>query len=42
MPVGTVIPAVADVLHSTLTKSRRKLVMASHQVECPDGMGVCQ
>jgi hypothetical protein len=29
MPVGTVIPAVADVLHSTLTKSRRKLVMAS-------------
>src|SRR5207342_2892945 len=29
MPVGTIIPAVADVLHSTLTKSRRKLVMAS-------------
>lgn len=29
MPVGTIIPAVADVLHSTLTKSRRKLVLAS-------------
>jgi hypothetical protein len=29
MPVGTIVPAVADVLHSTLTKSRRKLVMAS-------------
>ena len=29
MPVGTIIPAVADVLHSTMTKSRRKLVMAS-------------
>ena len=29
MPVGTIVPAVADVLHSTLTKSRRKLVLAS-------------
>lgn len=29
MPVGSVVPAMADVLHSTLTKSRRKLVMAS-------------
>jgi len=29
MPVGSVIPGMATVLHSTLTKSRRKLVMAS-------------
>lgn len=29
MPVGTVVPAVATVLHSTLTKSRKKLIMAS-------------
>jgi hypothetical protein len=29
MPVGTIVPSVATVLHSTLTKSRRKLVMAS-------------
>lgn len=29
MPVGSVVPSVATVLHSTLTKSRRKLVMAS-------------
>jgi len=29
MAVGTVVPSVATVLHSTLTKSRRKLVMAS-------------
>jgi hypothetical protein len=29
MPVGTVIPSVATVLHSTLTKSRRKLVLAA-------------
>ena len=29
MPVGSVVPAVATVLHSTLTKSRKKLVMAS-------------
>jgi hypothetical protein len=29
MPVGTIVPAVATVLHSVLTKSRKKLVMAS-------------
>lgn len=29
MPVGSVVPAVATVLHSTLTKSRKKLIMAS-------------
>jgi hypothetical protein len=29
MAVGTIIPAVASVLHSTLTKSRKKLIMAS-------------
>lgn len=29
MPVGSIVPSVATVLHSTLTKSRRKLVMAS-------------
>ena len=29
MPVGSIVPSVAAVLHSTLTKSRRKLVMAS-------------
>ena len=29
MPVGSVVPSVATVLHSTLMKSRRKLVMAS-------------
>ena len=29
MPVGTVVPAVASVLFSTLTKSRKKLIMAS-------------
>lgn len=29
MPVGTIVPSVATVLHSTLTKSRRKLIMAS-------------
>lgn len=29
MPVGTIVPSVATVLHSTLTKSRKKLLMAS-------------
>lgn len=29
MPVGSVTPSVATVLHSTLTKSRKKLIMAS-------------
>jgi hypothetical protein len=29
MAVGTIIPSVATVLHSTLTKSRKKLIMAS-------------
>lgn len=29
MSVGSVVPSVATVLHSTLTKSRRKLIMAS-------------
>lgn len=29
MAVGTIVPAVASVLHSTLTKSRKKLIMAS-------------
>lgn len=29
MPVGSVVPSVATVLHSTLTKSRKKLIMAS-------------
>lgn len=29
MAVGTIIPSVASVLHSTLTKSRKKLIMAS-------------
>jgi len=29
MPVGSVVPSVATVLHSTLTKSRRKLVLAA-------------
>jgi hypothetical protein len=29
MPVGSIVPSVATVLHSTLTKSRKKLVMAS-------------
>lgn len=29
MPVGSVVPGMATVLHSTLTKSRRKLVMAA-------------
>ncbi len=29
MPVGSVVPAVGTVLHSTMTKSRKKLVMAS-------------
>lgn len=29
MAVGTIVPSVATVLHSTLTKSRKKLIMAS-------------
>lgn len=29
MPVGTIVPSVATVLHSTLTQSRKKLIMAS-------------
>lgn len=29
MPVGTVVPSIAGVLHSTLTKSRKKLIVAS-------------
>jgi hypothetical protein len=29
MPVGSVVPGMATVLHSTLTKSRRKLVLAA-------------
>lgn len=29
MPVGSIVPAVASLLHSTLTKSRKKLIMAS-------------
>lgn len=29
MPVGSIVPSVAAVLHSTLTKSRKKLIMAS-------------
>ena len=29
MPIGTIVPSVATILHSTLTKSRRKLVLAS-------------
>lgn len=29
MPVGTIVPSVATVLHGVLTKSRKKIVMAS-------------
>jgi len=29
MPVGSIVPSVGTVIHSTLTKSRKKLVMAS-------------
>lgn len=29
MPVGSIVPSVSAVIHSTLTKSRRKLIMAS-------------